>query len=73
MELFTQKTDTKLLKLWVCDPPSGKKHTPDPEPRVNKAQDPRSGSATMIKSTVVVEERGPREMGGGGIYSSTPT
>jgi hypothetical protein len=70
MELFTQKTDTKLLKLWVCDPLSGKKHTPDPEPR---AQDPRSGSATMIKSTVVVEERGPREMGGGGIYSSTPT
>jgi hypothetical protein len=54
MELSTQKTATKLLKLQVRDPLSGKKQIPDPGPRVNKSQDPRSESATMIKSTFII-------------------
>jgi hypothetical protein len=87
MELCTQKTATKLLKLQVRDPLSGKKQIPDPGPRVNKSQDPRSESATMIKSKFIIlctshghvwrgEDRyGGRvmewEWGGGDLFSNT--
>jgi hypothetical protein len=52
IELFTQKIATKLSKIrWVWDPGSEirepEKTIPDPGPRVQKAPDPGSGSATL--------------------------
>jgi hypothetical protein len=45
VELFTQKIVTKLSKIGIWDPGSGKK--PIPYPGVKKAPDPGSGSATL--------------------------
>jgi hypothetical protein len=47
IELFTKKIVKKLLKIWSCDPRSGirKKPIPDPGSRGQKAPDP--GSATL--------------------------
>ncbi len=64
IELFTQKVITKLSKIWVWDPGSeirdprsgirdpgsGKNLFRIPDPRVKKAPDPGSGSATMVGS-----------------------
>jgi hypothetical protein len=47
MELFTQKIVTKLSKVWVWDPGSGKNLFWIPVPGVKKAPDP--GSATLDK------------------------
>ncbi len=47
IELFTQKIVTKLSKIWVRDPGSGKNLFPIPDPGVKKAPDPGSGSATL--------------------------
>jgi hypothetical protein len=45
IEVFTQKTFTKLSKVWVWDPGSGKNlfQIPDPDPGVKKAPDPDPG------------------------------
>ncbi len=48
IELFTQKIVTKLSKVWVWDPGSGKNLFRIPDPGVKKAPDPGSGSATLI-------------------------
>jgi hypothetical protein len=48
IELFTQKIVNKLSKLWIWDPRSGIRKKPIPDPGVKKAQDPGSGSATLI-------------------------
>ncbi len=45
-ELFTQKIVTKFSKICVWDPGSGKNLFRIPYPRVKKAPDPGSGSAT---------------------------
>jgi hypothetical protein len=52
LELFTQKIVTKLSKIWVWDPGSGKNlfRIPDPDPGIKKAPDPGSGSATLGKT-----------------------
>jgi hypothetical protein len=49
IELFTQKivTNTKLSKIWVWDPGSGKNLFRIPDPGFKKAPDPGSGSATL--------------------------
>jgi hypothetical protein len=44
--LFTQKIVTKLSKIWVWDPGSGKNLFRIPDPGVKKVPDPRSGFAT---------------------------
>jgi hypothetical protein len=54
IELFTQKIVTKLSKVWVWDPGSGKNLFRIPDPGVKKAPDPRSGSATL-QSTLIVQ------------------
>jgi hypothetical protein len=46
IELFTQKFVTKLSKIWVWDPGSGKNLFWIPDPGVKKASDP--GSATLL-------------------------
>jgi hypothetical protein len=46
IELFTQKIVTKLSKIWIWDPGSGKNLFRIPVPGVKKAPDPGSGSAT---------------------------
>ncbi len=48
---FTKKNVTKLSKIWVWDPGSGKKPIPDPGPRIqgskrHRISDP--GSATLV-------------------------
>ncbi len=47
--IFTQKFVTKLSKIWVLDPGSGKKPISDPGSGsgVKKAPEPRSGSSTL--------------------------
>ncbi len=50
IELFTQKIVTKLSKIWVWDPGSGKNLFRIPDPVVKKAPDPGSGSATLQKT-----------------------
>jgi hypothetical protein len=47
IELFTPKIVTKLSKIWVWDPGSGKNLFRIPDPGVTKAPDPGSGSATL--------------------------
>jgi hypothetical protein len=47
IELFTQRIVTKLSKIWVRDPGSGKNLSRIPDPGVKKASDPGSGSATL--------------------------
>jgi hypothetical protein len=54
IELFTQKIVTKLSKIWILDPGSGKNLFRIPDPGVKKAPDPGSGSATL--STVLKNE-----------------
>jgi len=46
IELFTKTIVTKLSKIWVWDPGSGKKRFRIPDPGVKKAPDP--GSGTLI-------------------------
>jgi hypothetical protein len=46
-ELFTQKIVTKLSKIWIWDPGSGKNLFRIPDPGVKKAPDSGSGSATL--------------------------
>jgi hypothetical protein len=48
IELFTPKIVTKLSKIWVWDPGSGKNLFQIPDPVVKKAPDP--GSATLTNS-----------------------
>jgi hypothetical protein len=45
VELFTQKIITKLSKIWVWDPGSGKNLFRISDPGIKKAPDP--GSATL--------------------------
>jgi hypothetical protein len=54
IELFTQKTVKKLLKIWSWDPGSEIRDSEKtysgsriPDPGVKKAPDPGSGSATL--------------------------
>ncbi len=47
IELFTQKIVTKLSKVWVWDPGSGKNLFRIPDPGVKKAPDPGYGAATL--------------------------
>ncbi len=47
IELLTQKIVIKLSKVWVWDPGSRKNLFWIPDPKVKKAPDPRSGSATL--------------------------
>ncbi len=49
IELFTLKIVTKLSKIWVWDPGSGKNLFRIPDPGIKKAQDPGSGSATLVR------------------------
>jgi hypothetical protein len=44
---FYPKIVTKLSKIWIWDPGSGKNLFRIPDPGVKKAQDPGSGSATL--------------------------
>jgi hypothetical protein len=53
MELFTQKIVTKLSKIWIWDPGSGKNLFRIPDPGVKKAPDPGSGSATLLIQVVI--------------------
>jgi hypothetical protein len=46
--LFTQKIVTKLSKIWVWDPGSGKNLFRIQDPGVKKASDLGSGSATLV-------------------------
>jgi hypothetical protein len=46
---FTEKFVTKLSKIWVWDPGSGKILFPDPGSRVIKAADPGSATQTATK------------------------
>jgi hypothetical protein len=48
IKLFTQKIVTKLSKIWLWDPGSGKNLSWIPDLRVKKAPDPGSGSATLV-------------------------
>ena len=48
IELFAQKIVTKLSKVWVWDPGSGKNLFRIQDPGVKKAPDPGFGSATLI-------------------------
>ncbi len=48
IELFTQKIVTKLSKIWIWDPGSGKNLFRIPDRGVKKAPDPGSGSATLL-------------------------
>jgi hypothetical protein len=48
IEIFTQKLVSKLSKIWVWDPGSGKNLFRIPDPGVKKAPDPGSGSATLL-------------------------
>jgi hypothetical protein len=68
IELFTQKIVTKLSKIWVWDPGSGKnlsriqgsKRHRIPDPEIKKAPDP--GSATLLclcRDRKAVEEYAP--------------
>jgi hypothetical protein len=47
VEYFTKKIVTKLLKIWVWDPGSGKKPIPDPGSRYQKG----TGSRIRIRNT----------------------
>jgi hypothetical protein len=47
IELFSQKIVSKLSKIWVWDPGSGKKPIPDPGSRVQKS----TGSRIRIRKT----------------------
>jgi hypothetical protein len=51
IELFTQKIVTKLSKIWVWDPGSGKNPFRIPDPGVKKASDP--GFHIRIRNTVL--------------------
>jgi hypothetical protein len=57
IQIFTQKIVTKLSKIWVWDPGSGKNLFRIPDPGVKKAPDPGSGSATLVgKSGLILGE-----------------
>jgi hypothetical protein len=51
IELFTQKIVTKLSKIWIWDPGSGKNLFRIPDPGVKKAPDP--GSATLFETSFI--------------------
>ncbi len=50
IELFTPKIVTKLSKIWLWDPGSGKNLFRIPDPGAKKAPDPVSGFATLPDS-----------------------
>jgi hypothetical protein len=54
IELFTQKIVTKLSKVWVWDPGSGKNLFRIPDPGVKKAPDP--GSLIRIRNTAFLKQ-----------------
>jgi hypothetical protein len=51
IELFTQKIVTKLSKLWIWDPGSGKNLFRIPDPGVKTAPDPGSQIPDRIRNT----------------------
>jgi hypothetical protein len=51
------KIVTKLSKIWIWNPGSGKNLFRIPDPGVKKAPDPGSGSATLIEAVL---ERGEK-------------
>jgi hypothetical protein len=55
--LFTEKIVSKLSKIWVWDPGSGKNLFRIPDPGVKKAPDPGSGSATLLKMVSKLYEK----------------
>jgi hypothetical protein len=63
IEVFTQKFFTKLSKIWIWDPGSGKKLFRIPDPGVKKALDPGSGSATLSAQMVVRRPAGRQARG----------
>jgi hypothetical protein len=50
VEVFTQKIFNMLSNIWVWDPGSGKNLFRIPDPGVETAPDPRSGSATLLNT-----------------------
>jgi hypothetical protein len=59
IELFTQKIVTKLSKIWIWDPGSGKNLYRIPDPGVKKAPDPGSRSATLWECVVYLAKSSP--------------
>jgi hypothetical protein len=55
IELFPQKIVTKLSKIWIWDPGSGKNLFRIPDPGVKKAPD--SGSRIRIRNTEVLKHQ----------------
>ena len=49
IDLFTQKIVIELSKIWVWNPGSGKNLFRIQDPRIKKAPDPGSGSATLFE------------------------
>jgi hypothetical protein len=52
IELFTQKIVTKLSKIWLWDPGSGKNLFWIPDPGVKKALDPRSATLDIFTPSI---------------------
>jgi hypothetical protein len=58
VEVFTQQIFNMLSNIWVWDPGSGKNPFRISDPRVKKAPDPGSGSATLLAiENFVMKER----------------
>jgi hypothetical protein len=53
IDFFAKKFVSKLSKIWVWDPGSGKNLFRIPDPGVKKAPDPGSGSATLVYSLII--------------------
>jgi hypothetical protein len=75
IELFDQKIVTKLSKVWVWDPGSGKNLFGIPDPGVKKAQDP--GSRIRIHNTAsfnhpFVADRGLPKLAGRKLWGMKP-
>jgi hypothetical protein len=54
IEIFTQTFVTKLSKIWVWDPGSGKNLFRIPDPGVKKAPDPGSGTLAKINYQLII-------------------
>jgi hypothetical protein len=59
IDLFTSKIVTKISKIKVWDPGSGKNLFRIPDPGVKKAPDPGSGSATLPVILIHLDEPKP--------------
>jgi hypothetical protein len=59
IEVFTQIIVTKLSKIWVWDPGSGKNQFRILDSGVKKAPDPGSGSATLPKTPFLQSKQFP--------------